>query len=57
LAYEKKCSFDRKLGPNDQLMFERIEINGLESTNLVYVLSNGIHPINSPFRLNTDGPE
>jgi hypothetical protein len=47
--------FDRKLGPNDQLMFEQIGIQGSDNINLVDVLSNNIHPLNSPFRLNADG--
>jgi hypothetical protein len=47
--------FDRKLGPNDQLMFEQIGIQGSDNINLVDVLSNNIRPLNSPFRLNADG--
>jgi hypothetical protein len=47
--------FDRKLGPNDQLMFEQIGIQGSDNINLVDVSSNNIRPLNSPFRLNADG--
>ncbi len=36
-------------------MFEQIGVQGSDNINLVDVLSNNIHPLNSPFRLNADG--
>jgi hypothetical protein len=36
-------------------MFEWIGIQGSDNINLSDVLSNNIHPLNSPFRLNADG--
>ncbi len=55
---KKIPGFEGRLGPNDNLIFERVGIHKLDNINLVDVLTNcnrPQHPPNARFKLNTDG--
>jgi hypothetical protein len=55
---KKIPGFEGRLGPNDNLLFERIGIHLLDNINLVDVISNGDRPPrpnNTTFKLNANG--